>query len=267
LPILRENRRRRFRSHRYLARFLEGPAGHGRAVRDRPAWLLDVDGTLVDSAYHHALCWFRAFRAHGLTIPMWRIHRHIGMGGDRLVPAVAGDEVAERLGRELRESCRAEVDRVIDEFQPLDGAHELVAELHGRGHTVVLASSAARRHLDRYIELLDVRDLVDGTTSADDVERSKPAPDIVSAALDAAGDGPAVMLGDATWDVVAAAGVGVPALCLLTGGYSESELREAGAVGVFESLPDVTEALSAGRLDRLAQAVVPATVEARLPDV
>jgi HAD superfamily hydrolase (TIGR01549 family) len=214
-----------------------------------PARILDVDGTLVDTNYHHALCWYRAFRAHGIVLPVWRLHRHVGMGGDKFVAAVAGDEVEERLGDRLRADWEDLFDAVIDEVEPLAGADELLHELQQRGHAVVLASSSIQRHLDHFLALLDARDVADQWTTKDDVEESKPEPDLVQAALDKAGTRDAAMLGDTPWDVEAAKRAGIETVCVLTGGFSERELRDAGAADVFESI----EALHA-RLDETALA-------------
>jgi HAD superfamily hydrolase (TIGR01509 family) len=199
--------------------------------------ILDVDGTIVDSAYHHALAWYRAFRSEGIIIPLWRIHRHIGMGGDQLIPAVASEELADARGDAVR---RAEGDAyaaLIDEVEPLEGANELLRDLKRRGHAVVLSSSAKQEELDHYLDLLDARDVVDAWTSSTDVDRTKPAPDLVRVALDRAGAGAAVMIGDSVWDCEAAKRAGIPSIGLLTGGFCGSELREAGAQAVFESLP------------------------------
>jgi HAD superfamily hydrolase (TIGR01509 family) len=207
-------------------------------VADRVV-LLDVDGTLVDSNYHHALCWYRALRAYGITLPIWRWHRHVGMGGDTFVAAVAGDEVEERLGDELRDAWEQEYDGVMDEVAPLDGAHDLIVALKERGHEVVLASSSIEKHFEHSLDLLGARDLADAWTTKDDVEASKPEPDLVRAALDKASAAEAVMVGDTPWDVEAARRAGVDTVCVVTGGFSEQELRDAGAVDVFDSLRDL----------------------------
>jgi HAD superfamily hydrolase (TIGR01549 family) len=202
------------------------------------AALLDVDGTLVDTNYQHALAWWRAFRRHGITLPVWRIHRHVGMGGDQLVPAlVPGIEPA--LHEAIEESRGEEYAKLLPEVQPLHGARELIVELKERGHTVVLASSAPLHELDHYLDLLAARDLTDAWTTKDDVEATKPAPDLVVAALEKAGGGEAVMIGDTPWDIEAARRGGVPTVCVITGGYSEQELRDAGAADVFESVDDL----------------------------
>ena len=211
----------------------------------RPAAVLDVDGTLVDSNYQHTLCWYRAFRNHDITLPMWRLHRHIGMGGDKFVAAVAGDAVEARLGDALRAEWESLFDDVIDEVAALEGARELIVALKERGHPVVLASSSVQRHFDHFLELLDARELADGHTTKDDVEASKPEPDLVRAALEQIDGGDAVMVGDTPWDVEAAERAGIETICVITGGFSEQELRDAGARGVFESLVELGEQLDA----------------------
>jgi len=198
--------------------------------------ILDVDGTLVDTNYHHAIAWHRALRSHGHQVAVWRIHRHIGMGGDKIVAALIGDEGERADGQGIR---RAEADayaELIGEVEPMAGARELIGQLRDGGATVILASSAKQAEVDHYLNLLDARQLVAGWTTAADVEQTKPAADLVQAALARAGDGPALMIGDSTWDVKAADAAGVPTLAVLTGGFSAAELREAGAVEVVESV-------------------------------
>jgi HAD superfamily hydrolase (TIGR01509 family) len=220
-----------------------------------PAAILDVDGTLVDSAYHHALAWYRAFRSEGIVIPVWRIHRHIGMGGDQLIPAVASEELADAKGDAIRRAEGDEYAALIDEVQPLEGANQVLRDLKRRGHTVVLSSSAKQEELDQYLDLLDARGVVDAWTSSADVDRTEPAPDLVRVALDRAGVAAAVMIGDSVWDCEAAKRAGIPTIGLLTGGFCESELREAGARAIFESLPalrreiDVVQGLASGVAD------------------
>jgi HAD superfamily hydrolase (TIGR01549 family) len=209
------------------------------------AAVLDVDGTLVDTNYQHALCWYRAFREHDIVLPVWRLHRHVGMGGDQFVEAVAGKRAEEQLGDKLRERWEKLFDGVIDEVAPLDGAHDLVADLKARGTRVVLASSAVEKHVDHFLDLLDARDLADAWTTKDDVEKSKPEPDLVRAALEKAGTDDALMIGDTPWDIEAARKAGLETVCLVTGGFSEQELRDAGAIDVFESVQALRESLGA----------------------
>ncbi|MFL5867816.1 MAG: HAD family hydrolase [Thermoleophilaceae bacterium] len=201
-----------------------------------PAAILDVDGTLVDTNYQHALAWYRAFRQNGIVLPIWRIHRHIGMGGDQLVAALCDDRTEEELGDDIRAAEGPLYLAQIEEVEPLAGAKELIRDLKERGHAVVLASSAKAEEVDHYIDLLDAREAADGWTTSDDVETTKPEPDLVAAAVDKAGGGEAVMVGDSTFDCEAAARADVPTVAVLTGGFSEQELRDAGAVKVFESI-------------------------------
>jgi HAD superfamily hydrolase (TIGR01549 family) len=205
------------------------------------AAILDIDGTLVDTNYQHALAWFRAFRAHDELLPLWRIHRHIGMGGDQLVASLCGDEVERRKGDDIRASEKERYAELIGEVEPFAGARELIADLKERGHAVVLASSAKSDEVDHYLDLLDARELVDAWTDSSDVEATKPEPDLVHAAMDKAGDGDAVMVGDSTWDCEAARRAGIETVAVLTGGFSETELREAGAKVVFGSIEELRE--------------------------
>ena len=207
------------------------------------AAILDVDGTLVDTNYHHTIAWYRAFREHDLAPPAWVIHRHIGMGGDQLVASVADDEVEERLGDDIREAEKRLYGELIDEVRPFEGARELIEELKRRDHTVVLASSAKEEEIDHYLDLLEARDLADSWTTSADVEATKPEPDLVAAAMQKAGELSAVMVGDTTWDVEAAARAEIKTIGVLTGGFSEAELREAGAVDVFASPAELLQRL------------------------
>jgi len=208
--------------------------------------ILDVDGTLVDSVYHHALAWQRAFRAYDLTIPMWRIHRAIGKGGDRLVPDLAGEQVERRAGDALRDLQKERFAELLDEVQPLAGAHELLTVLKEDGWRIALASSGRSDEVDHYLQLLDVAGLPDAVVSSADVETTKPAPDVLELAhqqaapeLDASA---AVVVGDATWDCEAARRAGMTAVAVLSGGFGREELEDAGAVAVFETLVELREA-------------------------
>jgi HAD superfamily hydrolase (TIGR01509 family) len=202
----------------------------------RPAAILDVDGTLVDTNYQHAVAWYRAFRQHGVVLPMWRIHRHIGMGGDQLVASLVSEAFDAEQGDDVRAAEKALYLSLIVEVEPLEGARELITDLRERGHPVVLASSAKAQEVDHYLDLLDARELVDGWTTSADVEKTKPEPDLVAAAVEKAGGGDAVMLGDSTWDCESAKRAGLPTVAVLTGGFAESELLDAGAACVFGSL-------------------------------
>ena len=217
--------------------------GHAGWVSARTAVLLDVDGTLVDSNYQHVIAWHRAFRDHDLTPGAWRIHRHIGMGGDQLVPALVGEEVDARCGDDLRAAWEEHVTPLLEEVTPVAGAHELVAGLRDAGAVVVLASSGKAEHLERWLDLLAVRDLVHAVTTSDDAERTKPHPDVFEVAMEKVDATAAVALGDSTWDCEAARRLGIACHALVTGGFSADELRASGAASVVDDLDQAATAL------------------------
>jgi HAD superfamily hydrolase (TIGR01509 family) len=210
----------------------------------RPAALVDVDGTLVDTNYQHTVAWLRAFRYHGVLVPAWRIHRHIGMGGDNLVGAVAGEGVERNHGDSIRAAEGILYRTLIHEAEPLPGAQDLLRALKSAGHPVILASSAKEHEVQSYLDLLDAREVVDGWTTSADVERTKPEPDLVLAAIDRAGTDDAVFVGDTVWDCQAASKAGLPCVTVLSGGFGEAELLEAGAVAVFDDARDLLEHLA-----------------------
>jgi HAD superfamily hydrolase (TIGR01549 family) len=217
----------------------------------RGAVLFDLDGTLVDSNYQHAMAWYLAFRKSGVVLPIWRIHRHIGMGGDQMVPALIGEAREAQLGDHLRAAEKEEFKLLLDQISPLEGAHDLLAALKERGHELVLASSSPKEYLDRYLDLLDARDLIDAATTAEDVEATKPEPDLIEVAKQKAHSTAVAMIGDSPWDIQAATRANVPCIALLTGGYSQRELSEAGAEAVFESLLELHQGITQTSLDRM----------------
>jgi HAD superfamily hydrolase (TIGR01549 family) len=215
-----------------------------------PAAILDIDGTLVDTNYQHAIAWYRAFRHHEITLPIWRIHRHIGMGGDQLVPALVGERLGEELGDRIRDAEKELYAELIDEVEPFEGARGLIEDLKRAGNPVVLASSAKQEEVEHYLDLLDARQLADGWTTSADVEATKPQPDLVLAALEKVEGKDAALIGDTTWDAEAARRASVPSIGVLTGGFSADELREAGAGAVFESVAELRARLDQTPLRR-----------------
>jgi HAD superfamily hydrolase (TIGR01549 family) len=201
--------------------------------------IVDIDGTLVDTNYHHAIAWYRAFRAHGFVVQLWRIHRGIGMGGDQLVASLIGKEADAKHGEGIRDAEKQAYMSVIDEVAPLEGARELLLDIKERDHRVVLASSAPADEVEHYLDQLIARDLVDDWTTSADVDKTKPHPDLIVAAMEKAGGDDAVMIGDSVWDCEAAKAAKVPTIGLLTGGFSDKELEEAGAAAVFESIAEL----------------------------
>jgi HAD superfamily hydrolase (TIGR01509 family) len=207
--------------------------------------ILDIDGTLVDTNYQHALAWYRAFHQQGIVLPVWRIHRHIGMGGDQLVAALTDDATEDEHGDDIRNAEKVLYMELINEVEPMESSRQFLEGLKQRGHTVVLASSAKQDELDHYLDVLDARDLADAWTSSADVEQTKPQPDLVKSALDKV-DGEAddaVMVGDTPWDVKAAKQVGVGTIAVRTGGFGAEELRDAGAIALFESVAELVAKL------------------------
>jgi HAD superfamily hydrolase (TIGR01549 family) len=208
-------------------------------VPEPRAVVLDVDGTLVDSVYHHTFAWSRAFRKAGHPVEAWRIHRHIGMGGDRLVAAVAGGDVEESSGDRIREIWEAEYDAVIGDVGLLEDACELLSALKDRGIRIALASSSIPKHAQHAFDLLDAERYADLTTTSEDVEESKPDQELVAVAMKRLGTGNALMVGDAVWDVVAASHAGIPTIGLCCGGYGRHELVDAGAAAVYHGPGDL----------------------------
>jgi len=214
--------------------------------------VLDVDGTLVDSVYTHVQAWSHAFQAIGTQVPCWRIHRAIGMGADRLVTEVAGQRVEQALGDRVRELHDAYYEDLFGMVRALPGADDLLAALRKAGFTVVLASSGNEEQTERAMDLLAASDVASARVSSADVDATKPAPDLVEAAVGRAGGTRAALVGDSVWDVEAAVLAGIPAIGLLCGGFSEAELLEAGAVAVFDSPEDL-----AARFDESGLAYTP----------
>jgi HAD superfamily hydrolase (TIGR01509 family) len=208
--------------------------------------VLDVDGTLVDSNYHHTLAWWRAFHEQGHVVPASRIHRAIGMGGDRLVAAVAGDDVERRMGDDVRDGWERRYDEMLDDILPLPGARALLAELDERGFRPALASSGIPRHTQHAQEVLAAGERVDATTTSEDASESKPDPELVQVALDRVDAERAVLVGDSVWDVRSAKNAGLPVIAVLCGGFGRAELEEEGADVVVEDLQELRR-----RLDEL----------------
>jgi HAD superfamily hydrolase (TIGR01549 family) len=210
--------------------------------------VFDIDGTLLDSNYHHAVAWSRAFD-HVLDrhVPVVLIHRAIGMGGDRLVAAVAGDEVEKEHGDAIRERWEQEFDALLPETKLLPGARELLVAVGEAGPKVVLASSSIPKHAQHPLELLRAGEHSDAWTTSEDAEDSKPDPELLEKALQKVSSGDALMVGDAVWDVIAARKEGIPTIGLLSGGYGRHELLDAGATAVYldpaDLLANLDEAL------------------------
>jgi len=205
--------------------------------------VLDVDGTLVDSVYEHTVAWSRAFQDVGVAVPSHVLHRAIGMGGESLVAHVAGHAVEHAVGDRVREIHDAEYQRLSVRLRLLPGADRLIGELTRRGHRVVIASSGTERHADRALELVPDSTLVDAVIAGADVERGKPSPDLLDAALSRVGGRRAAVIGGSVWDAVAGRQRDHVVIGLLTGGFTEQELLAAGAHVVHASLEELIDHL------------------------
>ena len=213
------------------------------------AILFDIDGTLLDSVDLHARAWREAFLAFDKAIPFEEIRSQIGKGGDQLLPVFLSPAELAARGKEI-ERWRGDWFklRYLPRVRPFPGVRPLFIALRARGWIPVLASSAKEDELGFYVHLLDIADLIEGTTSKDDVARSKPYPDIFAAALarvpEKEREG-AWVVGDSPWDALAATRLELPTLGLLCGGFAEAELRAAGARPIFDGPADLL-----GHLDR-----------------
>jgi len=203
--------------------------------------LFDIDGTLVDSNDLHVRAWQEVFREAGHDFTAQIIRDQVGKGGDNLVPTLLPDLSEEEQERIAAGHGPRYRDNYMDRVRPFPGARELLARAKEEGFTVALATSANPEELDHYVELLDAADLIDLTTSKGDVEATKPAPDIFAAAVKKASVRPeeALVIGDTPYDVLAAKRAGVGAIGLLSGGFSEEDLRAAGAVAVYRDAAEL----------------------------
>jgi HAD superfamily hydrolase (TIGR01509 family) len=200
----------------------------GRAV------LFDIDGTLVDTNYLHALAWRRVFLERGEPeITTARIHRLIGMGTDELLETLCG-----RPRPELKPDRARHFDALKAEIRAFPGARDLLRTVHDRGMRVVLATSAEKSDLEALLAAIDADEAIDAVTSAGEVEAAKPAPDVFSVALEQAGTAPeeTVVVGDTVWDVEAAIRAGLGCVAVTSGGISRAELEEAGALAVYDDV-------------------------------
>jgi HAD superfamily hydrolase (TIGR01509 family) len=202
-----------------------------------PGVIFDVDGTLVDTNYLHTVAWARAVHDAGETASMARIHRLIGMGSDQLVEELLG-----RANDEVADGHTRHFERLMGEIRAFPGAKELLEEVHRRGAKVVLATSANTDQLAAMLAALELPEgVVDHRTNKDEVDQSKPAPDIFRAAMEDSGLTPerAVVVGDTIWDIQAAANCGLRVVGVLSGGIARRDLEEAGAIAVYEDPADL----------------------------
>jgi HAD superfamily hydrolase (TIGR01509 family) len=202
----------------------------------KPGVLFDVDGTLVDTTYLHAVAWWEALRQFSHDVPMAEIHRGIGMGSDKLIDHLLGTDRDKAADDDMTTAHDVLYGAWWERLRPLPGAADLLRACAGRGLAVVLASSAKANELTILRGVIGADDVITGATSSSDAEQSKPAPDILEAALSRSDVDPGrcVFVGDAVWDVKAAAKLDIPCIGLVCGGTSAAELTEAGAIATYE---------------------------------
>jgi HAD superfamily hydrolase (TIGR01509 family) len=215
------------------------------------AVLLDIDGTLVDSNEFHVAAWQRAFQEAGISIAPELIRKQIGKGADMLIPALAPDLPERR--REAIAKHHGEIfkNEFLPRVEPFSSAHDLIAALHSSGREVVLASSSDRAEVDHYVQLLGVEELLRATTSADEVNRSKPAADLFASALQKTSSkepGNTIAIGDTPYDVIAAAKCGIRTIALRSGGFTDDELRSTHPLAIYEDVSDLFDCLPASEL-------------------
>lgn len=211
----------------------------------RSGVLFDVDGTLVDTNYLHSLAWSRALRDADEWAPMNAIHRLIGMGGDQLVPELLGHESPKATALRPRR-----YKDLMDDVRAFPGAADLLRCVHGAGLAVVLATSAPDHELAVLRAKLDVEEAIDAQTTADDVEESKPAPEVFLKAMATGSIDPrrALAVGDSVWDVQAARAAGIGCVTVETGGFSQHELSEAGSLHVYRDVKEMLDQFLTGPL-------------------
>lgn len=216
--------------------------------KTKPGVLLDVDGTLVDSTYLHALAWWRALVKCGEEVAFFRIHRAIGMGADKLLDSLIG-----RFSEDIDEAYSKEFEQVKDEATRFPKVPDLLTEISRRGAKVVLATSARPDHIEHLTDLIGAEDSIDEVVHSGDVEESKPSPDIFKSALQKGGleASETLAVGDSVWDVESAGKCGVKCIGLLTGGISRAELTGAGAIAVYDDPADLLANLDESPIGKL----------------
>src|SRR3954454_19084389 len=212
--------------------------------------LFDVDGTLVDTNYLHVIAWWQAFRSQGHDVPMTRLHRTVGQGSDQFVSSI--------LDRDDDKVADAHSDfygQWKHQLVASPGAADLLRMTKKAGLSVVLATSASEGEAAHLTAAIDADDVIDVVTTKADVDASKPDPDIVKTALNKAGlqAADAVFVGDTVWDVQAASRADVPCVCVLSGGISESELRDAGAIAVYRDVAQLAAEFDDSPLGKLTR--------------
>lgn len=221
------------------------------------AVIFDIDGTLTDSVDIHAVAWQEALRHFGHEITYLKVRQQIGKGGDQLLKTLLSEEDLKNHGEKL-DKYRGDLfkRKYMKHIRPLSLVRELFQRIRQDGMKITLASSAKQDEVAEYKKLLDITDLVDEATSADDAEQTKPSPDIFAAALERLGNPPVeevIVIGDTPYDAQAASALGIRCIGVLSGGFSEEELREAGCVAIFRGPAELLARYDESPLKHLLQ--------------
>jgi HAD superfamily hydrolase (TIGR01509 family) len=215
--------------------------------------LVDCDGTLLDTNYLHAVAWSRALRELGEWAPMNAIHRLVGMGGDQLVPELLGHDLNGADAAHTRYYAELE-----DDIVPFRAAAGFLRRMHDAGLVVVLATSASEDDLAKMRSVLGADDAIDEVVNADDVDTSKPDPEIFNVARDKGGIDPSRVLavGDSVWDVRAARAAGMGCVAVESGGFSRHELSEEGAIAVYRDVQELHDQLFTSPIGALVRSPI-----------
>ncbi|AXC10412.1 putative phosphatase [Acidisarcina polymorpha] len=217
------------------------------------AVLCDMDGTLVDSNALHAEAWSRTFAHFGIVVGFDEALHQIGKGGDQIIPTFVSRESLPRLEKPIKEYRSSLFHReYFNRIKAFPGSRELLLKMRAVGLRIAVASSSEKDDLEKLKEIAGIADLVEKETSSDDANQSKPEPDIFQAALDRLGVQPAeaIALGDTPWDIEAASKAGVPTIAVTSGGWTEEELLQAGAIEVYKDVHEISEMFTKSRLNR-----------------
>lgn len=204
--------------------------------------ILDIDGTLVDSNEAHVLAWVEVLRAHGFAVTDKEIWPLVGMGGDNLLPRVTGIETDSDQGKKIsKERSELFKEKFLPGLRPFPQVRDLLSRMRDRGLRLVAASSSKRDEVAKLLEIAEVADLMEETTSASDTERSKPDPDLVHSALDRIDLPPdqVLMVGDTPYDIQAASPAGVKVIAFRSGGFKDEDLK--GALAIYDGAADLLE--------------------------
>lgn len=207
------------------------------------AIIFDIDGTLVDSVDFHAKAWVKAFQAYGYDFPFEQLRQQIGKGSSFIIGELLSSEEAEKLESDIAQYRKKYFqEQLLEQVQPFPAVKDLFERIKADGITIVLASSARKETVAHYEKLLDIEDLIDGATSTDDVEKSKPEPDIFLAAmakLEGIEADEIIVVGDSPYDAIAAKKASLSTIGVLCGGFSEERLTEAGCIAIYQDPADI----------------------------